>query len=205
CNSSVVVRVIVDEDRAVLAGLVVLLGVALDGRGHFLNDHIPLAVFRGGNAGVVVVVPRRECRSGGEKDCQSDRDRAGGFHGFVTSFSSSSIFTVSRLTDLRTCLPASTVTLIVCDLPLFGLDMVTAYWPGSSLMLVGVDLSSSVMSIDFPLSSTIFSSSPHGDAESSRTPFPAGIGAVDVGAVLVTTVVLTGATGVGVCLFFQRK
>src|SRR4051812_8851015 len=39
-------------------------------------------------------------------------------------------------------------------------------------MLVGVDLSSSLMSIGFPLSSTILSSSPQGDAESSSTPSP---------------------------------
>ena len=62
------------------------------------------------------------------------------------------------------------------------------------------------MSTDFPLSSTIFSSSPHGDAESSRTPFPAGIGAVDVGAVVVTTVALAVCDrGDAVCLLFQKN
>src|SRR3954453_4869095 len=94
--------------------------------------------------------------------------------------------------------------LIVCDFP-FVSDIVMVYLPGSSLMLVGVDLSSSLMSIALPFSSTILSSSPHGDAESSRRPLFGGRGALDVGAVVVTTVELTGATGVAGCLFFKMK
>src|SRR6185436_7250180 len=57
-DAAVVVGVIVDEDRAVGAGLVALRAVAFDGRGHLRGHGAPVAGARGGQSGVVIVVPR---------------------------------------------------------------------------------------------------------------------------------------------------
>src|SRR5262249_12760689 len=93
-DGAVVVRVVVDEDRAVGARLVALLRIAVDGPGHLLDDGLPLALAHGVEAGIVVVVPRRERRGRGEEDNGAQRARAS--HGFWISFWSSLRSTLPR-------------------------------------------------------------------------------------------------------------
>src|SRR5438132_713419 len=70
--------------------------------------------------------------------------------------------------------------------------MVTEYLPGARSMRAGVERLSSGKSICTPFSSTIFSMSPQGDAYNRRTPWPAGTGAVEIGAVAVTVLLAIG-------------
>src|ERR1019366_1202059 len=70
-------------------------------------------------------------------------------------------------------------------------------------MRVGMSFFSSLRLTGLPLSSTIVSNSPQGDAESRRAPCPPAIGADVGGAVAVTLVVLGTAVGVLLCLFLM--
>ncbi len=107
CHASVVIRVVVDEDRTVGARSVVLLRIAADGRCHLLYDETPVACMRGIHPGVVVVVPRRERGSRAEERDGAHGKRTRQSHCLSTSFSSSSRFTPPRSIFFEVSLPAS--------------------------------------------------------------------------------------------------
>src|SRR6202007_2699681 len=104
-QASVIIWMIIVEDITICSFVVVFFGMRSDRRAHFLDHELPLPFFDSGDAGIVVVVPRRE--RGRRNRQQRNRENSVSLHCFVTSFSSSSRFTPPRSTAFGTFWPAS--------------------------------------------------------------------------------------------------